>query len=57
MLWSFAGVGEFADTFMCAIETITSKTKTAVDDEGDQQFVKVSHSDELSGERHSHAQN
>ena len=48
MLWSFAGVGEFADTFMCAIETITSKTKTAVDDEGDQQFVKVSHSDELS---------
>jgi len=41
MLWSFAGVGEFADTFMCAIETITSKTKTAVDDEGDQQFVKV----------------
>jgi hypothetical protein len=35
------GVGQFADTFMCAIEQITSKTRTVVDAEGNQQFVKV----------------
>eukprot|EP00039_Didymoeca_costata_P020520 m.341565 g.341565 ORF g.341565 m.341565 type:complete len:777 (-) comp20201_c0_seq1:82-2412(-) len=40
MIWSFAGVALFADSFMCAIEVITSKQKVLLVD-GDQKFVKV----------------
>jgi hypothetical protein len=35
------GVGQFADTFMYAIEQIASATRTVVDAEGNRQFVKV----------------
>lgn len=41
MIYSFAGVALFADSFMCAIETITSKEKTVESEDGEQQFVRV----------------
>lgn len=42
MLWVFAGAAMAADSFMCAIETITSKQKVIVDENtGEQYHVRV----------------
>jgi len=41
MIWGFAGVGILADTFMTAIEHITAKEATELDENGNQIFVKV----------------
>eukprot|EP00729_Bicosta_minor_P006365 gene6365-3715_t len=42
MIYAFAGVSLYADTFMCAIEAITSSSRTITDkDTNDQTIVKV----------------
>lgn len=41
LIWLFAGVSLYADSFMVAIEAITSKTRVVIDQDGNQNFVKV----------------